>query len=404
MRVLSGDIGGTNARLIIHEVASELVSSTSSVPLVDQLKTHTLIYQDSLKNADYSSFSSLFESFLSSASAGCIDIAVLAVAGPVADNRIKFTNHDNWIVDGSELSQKHSIPTFVLINDFVANGYGLLGLDHEKDVIQIQEGKKDIQKGVTVLIGAGTGLGECFVVPDEEGGVVTWATEGGHATFGGRTEEERELGHWIGRRLGENKSDAHVSVERVVSGMGLENIYEWMRQKYETEIDTDLDGEYEKCQEKAQFIGEHKEKYILFERTMEMMFGVYGSELGNCALKFLPWGGLYIAGGIAPKNKEYVINKDSLFMKRFADKGRMSDMMKQFPIYLVTVEDLGVRGAHMFATKKLGEQSECSQKEFSKFGNGGIIASIGLSAAACMLAGGYLYQVISGKRSTSMRL
>lgn len=365
MRLLVGDIGGTNARLIMYEAPDDPTVLRNP----DSISTHRVVAQKYYKNNDFLSFSEVLVSFMSIPINTEVKVksCCFAVAGPVSNNYINFTNREGWILDGHAIAEDFGFERVQLINDFSANGYGLLCLS-ESELITLQKGKS-VPKGThpIALIGAGTGLGECYLTPDNNGELKSYPTEGGHVEFAPRSVLETELLSFIQKRLSspfEETKEAHqkalprVSVERIVSGMGLENIYEFLREKYPGEVLRELDDEYNKSKERGRLIGSKKYNYGLFKRAMEIMFAVYGGEAGNVALKYLPYGGVYIAGGIAPKNVEFMNDQDSEFMSRFLDKGRMSAIMHDFPVHVVMKEDLGLRGAHLIAMRNAIESVE----------------------------------------------
>lgn len=368
MHLLVGDIGGTNARLVLYEAPDEISGLRGNKEVVK----HKAVSQHFYKNNDFESFTEVLLSFLSLPHNANIKIhsCCFAVAGPVANNEINFTNREGWIIDGFAIKEEFNIDSVVLINDFVANGYGILSLS-DAELHTLQEGKggghKQVGTRPAALLGAGTGLGECYLTPNSDGSITAFPTEGGHVEFAPRSLLESELLHYLQTRLGDKgETVAHkeadvlprVSVERLVSGKGLENIYEFLRQKYPEQVNEVLDGEYNESSERGRLIGGEKYNYNLFKLALEMMFSIYGGEAGNVALKYLPHGGVYIAGGIAPKNIEFITNKDSQFMARFLDKGRMATIMPDFPVYVVMKEDLGLRGAHTIASKEAAKLLE----------------------------------------------
>lgn len=358
--MLVGDIGGTNARLIMYDATAEQLTDNS-------LSSHNVVFQASYKNNDFGSFSDVMWEFINSPEnrGHKIDACCFAVAGPVTNNQINFTNREGWIVDGNTIHQDLHIPKVQLLNDFVANGYGLLTLS-EKDIVTVQGGKPAPMGAAPIaLVGVGTGLGKCYLSPTPGGVMKVFPTEGGHVEFAPRTALEIELLGFLQNRLqaangfaDHNASDSlpRVSVERVVSGKGLENIYEFLREKYPEEVDSAMDAQYNKSTEKGRLIGHEKYNYKLFKQSLEIMFAVFGGDTGNVALSYLPHGGVYIAPGIAPKNLEFITNQESQFLPRFLDKGRMSSIMSDFPIHVVVKEELGLRGAHVVASKMCKEQ------------------------------------------------
>lgn len=322
LRFLAGDIGGTNSRLVLYE-------STSAGPLdasdFSSILSHTVVAQHYYKNHEFQSFTEVLCAFTAAPAvqAAPIDACCLATAGPVSNNRINFTNREGWIIDGRVIREEFGIRHVQLVNDFVAAGYGLLGLD-DSEVHTLQEGSARLplddgdddavggggtaDAAPKALVGAGTGLGECFLTPDDQGVYRAFATEGGHVEFAPRTELEEDLLHYLQEKLDLPKpaegDRARVSIERVVSGKGLENIYEFLRQRHPDQVDPVLNEEYNASAERGRLMGSQKYNYSLFRQAFEIMMAIYGGEVGNTALKYLPFSGLYVAGGIAPKNLE----------------------------------------------------------------------------------------------------
>lgn len=196
-------------------------------------------------------------------------------------------------------------------------------------------------------IGAGTGLGEVFLTPSGDGLYEAWASEGGHVEFAPHNQLEFELLLFL-----QKKFKGRVSIERIASGMGLVNVYEFLRQKFPDQIVEEHDalilGE---ATEGAKHIGALMDKDRLCMQSMELMVASYGSEAGNLGLNFLPYGGLYIAGGIAVKILKLIEGHNSKFMKNFRDKGRVSGALDNIPVKVVTAPDLGMRGAHVVAAR-----------------------------------------------------
>lgn len=373
VRLLAGDIGGTNARLVSYSAPAD-----ADFGDVKGLSKHEIILHKNYKNEDFLSFSAVLVEFLAEPlNAGPpFDACCFAVAGPVVNNQINFTNRDGWIIDRTTIMTDFGIKDVQLVNDFAASGYGLLALGPE-EVITLQEGKPRPDAPIA-LIGAGTGLGECYLSPPTVDGDIpsSHPSEGGHVEFAPRSmvEEEllRHLQDTLGPSIGGDKSrvvrngaapdapplpDAvrlvreRISVERVVSGQGMANIYEFLRTRHPDQVDARIDAEYNETNERGRLIGKRQYNYPLFRSALEIMFGIYGSEAGNVALKYLPYGGLYVAGGIAPKNVELMQGADALFMERFREKGRMSSIMGDIPVHVVMKEDLGLRGAHIVASR-----------------------------------------------------
>jgi len=148
-----------------------------------------------------------------------------------------------------------------------------------------------------------------------------------------------------------------VSVERVVSGTGLANCYEFLAHEFPKKINKQVNKEFLEAGDlKGKVVAVNSKKCELCELAMSTMITSYGSEVGSVGIKLIPTGGLYVTGGLTPKNIDWIKGKDSFFMKAYADKGRVSPILNNVPLLAVMVEDLGVRGA----TKN-------AQMEYEKF-------------------------------------
>jgi glucokinase len=178
--VVSGDIGGTNTRFVLSKLNETDPFSTES----------TIIYAKKYRNEDFLSFSDCLKAFLYNDAKIGIDLplsACFAVAGPVADNKVELTNRSSWVLDGQKLACEFNIPVVQLINDFLAVGYGLLTLKEDTECVCLQKVEKKVTSPIA-CIGAGTGLGECFLTPSSDGVYTCFSSEGGHAEFAPRNE------------------------------------------------------------------------------------------------------------------------------------------------------------------------------------------------------------------------
>eukprot|EP00191_Tetraselmis_sp_GSL018_P000149 CAMPEP_0177608860 /NCGR_PEP_ID=MMETSP0419_2-20121207/18720_1 /TAXON_ID=582737 /ORGANISM="Tetraselmis sp., Strain GSL018" /LENGTH=347 /DNA_ID=CAMNT_0019103625 /DNA_START=406 /DNA_END=1449 /DNA_ORIENTATION=- len=327
-----------------------------------------LVHSKEYMNERFETFALVCTAFLSEAgdvlradfSARPIRVAAFAVAGPVDRNRVAFTNRSSWVIDGEELSAELGIGRVHLINDFVANGYGLLALKDEETYV-LQEGDRK-PNGVVAMLGAGTGLGECFLTSSaaNPGVYECFPSEGGHSEFAPRTDMEIELLKFLKSKFGENH---RVSYERIVSGKGIANVYEFLRTRFPEKVNPDLDEKIlSSGDQMGGVIAQHQETDALCKWAMEVFYSSYGSEAGSVALKFLPFGGLYVAGGIAPKNLKHLVAErkykgfDIGFMAAFRDKGRVSPMLQQIPVKVVLAEDLGQRGSKYLAFRSLHKE------------------------------------------------
>jgi glucokinase len=229
-----------------------------------------------------------------------------------------------------------------VINDMEANAWGLAALGRD-DLVALHDVPGD-PDGNVALVSAGTGLGAGFATSGESG-PRAHASEGGHTDFAPRTELEAELRDWLARE-GE-----HVSYERVCSGMGLLNTYEFLRTR-----SSQAEPEWlmkERAAQGAAAItraGLERRDAVAGD-ALGLMVSVYGAQAGNVALTVMATGGVYLGGGIAPKILPRLL--DGEFMRAFTDKGRLSDVLERIPVWVILNELTALLGAarHAEATR-----------------------------------------------------
>lgn len=337
MLLLIGDIGGT--KTILRLVEADV-----------QAKSFHTLREEKYVSASFSDLVPMVKQFLGTDNQKKPESACFGIAGPVISNMSRLTNL-NWDLDGTRLEQELSINKVRLINDFAANSYGVLGLkDSELESLQTGEINKN---SPIAIIGAGTGLGEGFLIPQGNSYQV-FATEGGHSDFAPRNDLEFNLLKYLRTKL----NISHVSVERVVSGQGIISIYQFLR-------DTNFAPESASIGKQIALWEQETEKNIdpgaiisqgatdgddLCTKAMTMFIEAYGAEAGNLAAKLLPYGGMYIAGGIAAKNLSLM--KDGIFLNAFKDKGRMVPLMERIPLNIVLNPQVGLLGAFLYLLDK----------------------------------------------------
>ncbi|MBN3890930.1 MAG: glucokinase [Nostoc sp. JL31] len=337
--LLAGDIGGTKTILRLVETS-------------DSPNSHT-IYQESYHSADFSDLVPIVQQFLVKANTPTPEKACFAIAGPIVKNTAKLTNLA-WFLDTERLEEELGIPHISLINDFAAVGYGISGLQ-KQDLHTLQVGKPQPETPIAI-IGAGTGLGQGFLIKQGNDYQV-FPSEGGHADFAPRNEIEFQLLKYL---LGKHDIQ-RISVERVVSGMGIVAIYQFLRDRKFAAESPDIAqivrtweqeaGQEEKSVDPGAVIGTAalEKRDRLSEQTLQLFIEAYGAEAGNLALKLLPYGGLYIAGGIAPKILPLIQN--SGFLLNFTQKGRMRRLLEEIPVYVILNSQVGLIGAALCAAR-----------------------------------------------------
>ena len=328
-RVLAADVGGTNARLL-------LADSDGS--------TYVPIREQHYASADWPDLRPILQDFFAT-EATLPQCACVAIAGPVTGTaghqQAEVTNLP-WVLDSQVIADNLGIPRVVLINDFAAVAYGIAALG-EVDLAQLQAGEPRPYAPRAVL-GAGTGLGQALLVHCGSHYEVL-PTEGGHADFAPQTEEQFHLLHALQREYG------HVSYERLLSGAGLVFIYEFLRQHHaagESDVlaQADLAGidRAAAISQSALAAGDPIAVQALHE-----FVSIYGAQAGNLALTCLPFGGVYVAGGIAPKILAKLV--DGSFIAAFNAKGRMAAVTARIPVHVVTHRNPGLLGAALYAAR-----------------------------------------------------
>jgi glucokinase len=323
MRLIVGDVGGTNARLALAEWHG---STLRLMP--------PLVYS----SASEGEFSPILSRFIGQAHADGVAAAVIGIAGPVRDNRCITTNLP-WQLDGDALAAALGLPQVALINDLEAAAWGIEQVPAER--CRVLQSGRPVARGNRALIAAGTGLGEAGLVWCETG-YRPFATEGGHADFAPTDSEALTLHHWLAERHG-----GHVSWERLVSGPGLADLYRFLRVQGGAAATPDpLDAP-----DIAAAVTEAAGRDPLCAAALQRFLRLFGAEAGNLALKLMASGGLYIAGGIAPRMVEQLLDGD--FMAALLDKGRMRPLLEAMPVTLLDDPQLALKGAAVYGARSL---------------------------------------------------
>jgi glucokinase len=317
VRLLVGDIGGTNTRLAaIEATAAGMV----------------VVRQRTLSSRQFPTFAqAVLEFGVDPGTAG----ACFAIAGPVVDGAVHTSNLP-WTIQDRELGAEIGVPRTRLINDFDAVGHGVTRLGPD-DVVVLQKGLA-VPDGAVALLGPGTGLGQAMLIRGPAGYRVV-PSEGGHATLAARNAIEWGLVQFLAEKYG-----PHVSYERVISGPGLVDVYRYVVARsiaaaspgVTEEMKTDLpaavitrhaiDGSDPACVQAA-----------------ELMIAIFGSQAGNFALTSLATGGVYLAGGVS--RRILPLLQRGRFLEHFAAKGRFSHLLSVVPVTVITTDDVGLLGA-----------------------------------------------------------
>ena len=344
--ILAGDVGGTKVHLALYDFANGRLH-----PIRDhKFPAHEFASLDDVVNRFLAA-----DDGHQATSPDQIVAACFGCPGPVRDGRLKLTNLP-WTLDTRELQNSLAIRHIFLINDLEANGYGIPELAPDQ-IFTLHQGDPDAQ-GHRGLIAAGTGLGEALLIWDGKNHRPI-PSEGGHCDFAARTTREIALLEYLRSTL-----KGRVSFERVVSGIGIKNVYaflrdvekldepQWLKDRLATEDPNAVIGQ---CAEDGS-------SSICFE-TLKTFASAYGAETGNLALKILATGGMYLGGGIAPKILKTLQNGS--FTQAFLDKGRLSPLLQAIPVRIILEDSCALLGAAAYAEARASENSGHSERAAS---------------------------------------
>jgi glucokinase len=316
--ILAGDIGGTTTRLALFDNASGALRA---------------IARESYSSRSHSGLLDLLRIFRAAHPQPVVD-ACFGIAGPVREGRVETPNLP-WVVEAAALAAELALPHVSLLNDLEANAWGVFTLgDQDFAILQKGEPARD---GNAAIISAGTGLGEAGYHWDGAA-LRPFASEGGHADFAPHDELTIQLFRWLHRRHG------HVSWERVVSGPGLVNIFNFLRDDKHhaaTEALTEAmrEGDPAAAISRAALDGSSD----LALAALDLFVALFGAEAGNLALKMKASQGVWIGGGIAPKILSRLTRPG--FLAAFCDKGRFRAFLEAVPVRVILNDATALRGA-----------------------------------------------------------
>lgn len=327
--LIAGDIGGTKTNIALFE--------RGDTQFLNPLHFATFPSQQ------YNSLESIVKAYSAKLdknikiSGGCF-----AIAGPVVNGVCKATNLP-WIVDAKQLASTLHVEKVYLINDLLANAYAI-DIMPKSALFELQKQKKPAE-GNRAIVSPGTGLGQAALYWDGTH-YHPFACEGGHADFAPTNTLQIELFHYL------NAQFKHVSYERILSGPGFLNLFEFFIHVKEREVPEWLEKELE-GENHAVVVTKNalNGKSPLCQETLDLFVEILGQECGNAALKFMALGGLYIGGGIAPKICQ--VFKQPFFLEGFLNKGRFDSLLENIPIYVILDDKASLKGAASLAEKLL---------------------------------------------------
>jgi glucokinase len=317
--ILAGEIGATRTRLAAFDSDGNTLNKVVEKIYMSQQET---------------GLPDIISNFVKSEGIP-VHSACFGVAGPVRGGRSKISNLA-WTIDSAELATMLKLKSVGLINDLEAFAYGIDGLE-SKDFVTLSAGSEDAI-GNRAVISARTGLGVAGLYWDGFRHH-PFACEGGHSSFSPSNEMEIELLQYLHKKYG------RVSCERVLSGPGIKNIYDFLRDTKKAEEPGWLKDQLATSHDAPALISQLalENKSAVCEQALSIFVGIYGSQTGDCALNFMSTGGIFIGGSIAAKIVPRM--KDPIFMQSFLDKGRMRGLLQDMPVKIVLNDDSGILGA-----------------------------------------------------------
>jgi glucokinase len=317
--ILAGEIGATRTRLAAFETEGNRLKSVVEKNYVSQ---------------QHDGLSGILADFIKTEGIP-VHSACLGVAGPVRAGRSKISNLP-WTIDARDLAKQLRLNSVGLLNDLEAYAYGIDGLD-SSDFIPLSEGAEDAE-GNRAVISAKTGLGMAGLYWDGYRHH-PFACEGGHTDFAPRDDLQMELLAYLQKKYG------RISCERILSGPGIKNIYDFLRDTHKAEEPEWLRTQLNVAPDPPALISQMalEGKAAICDETLSIFVRAFGAEAGNCALNFMSTGGIFIGGVIAAKIAPKM--KDPMFLESFLDKGRMETLLKDMPVKIVVNDDCGMIGA-----------------------------------------------------------
>ncbi len=326
--LLAGDLGATNVRLALFRKISQQFQS---------------IEEKKYSIKEFNSLEEILQIYIKNLSVEILG-ASFAVAGPVINGIAEITNVD-WTIREQSLSNILNGVPVSLINDLVGMSASVPILEN-KDLENINSGEK-VENGAVAVIAPGTGLGEGFLV-QVNGLYQAYQSEGGHADFGPRNDLEIDLLKYLRTKYG------RVSYERICSGLGIPDLYKYLKERGEQYESKSLAKQLTNAQDQTPLImnaaiDEHAPDPLSFT-TMQLFTQILGAEAGNLALKVMASGGVYLGGGIPPRIIPLI---RKYFLDSFFDKGRFQNLMETFPVHIIVHPQPALLGAARYGLNNL---------------------------------------------------
>lgn len=322
---LAGDIGGTKTTLTIIDV---------------EKGPNEFLQKETFASRDFSSLGLMASEFLCKTNKRIVG-ATFGIAGPVMDGMVQATNLP-WLITETSLSKELSVPARIL-NDLTATAHAVPFLN-DADLLRINNGTIK-EHGTIGVVAPGTGLGEAYLTWNRDR-YSAFSSEGGHTDFAPTSELQTRMLVYLQKKIG------HVSYERVCSGRGLANIYDFLRNEGVYNEPERLRGLVDHAVDPAPEITKAalENSAEIATQTLKLFLSILGQECGNLALKLMATGGIYLGGGIPPRIIPLL--EQQAFMASFSAKGRFQEILRNIPVYVIRNSEAALLGAACFGIEE----------------------------------------------------
>lgn len=332
MTILTADAGGTRTRLALHDTSGKTDRRSLEPVCVDVLPS-----------ASAPTLEEIVRNFLARHPvADRLEAACIGVPGPVLAGSVRATNLP-WVIDENVFGEKLGIPKVRLVNDHAATA-AALPLLTPNDLITLHPGREDRERRVFAILAPGTGLGQAYSILGTDGCHHPFPSEGGHVEFAPKDEIEFELLNYL-----KNKLRKRVSIERVLSGPGILNIYSFLRDRSYGEEAPALRDEIAAARDPAAVVSGHglSGRYAICSMALDIFARVLGSQAGDVVLTYLSTGGVFLGGGIPPKVAARL--KAGGTVAAYLHKGRLSPLAEMTPLHIIQNDRAALLGAAAIA-------------------------------------------------------